>query len=164
MSGVVEWVSDPYNLQFLTSSLLAVCALAVSVWAAYSSRKANREAAEAQSKLARIEEQREADRLTRALQAALRAKLLPDRNGSHRLCVSNRGQSEARDIRIIVDGRPLGEHLAFHSGMRIPEVMEPGSEISCHVATFDSNPPFEIEILWEDDSGVPGRYRATLTP
>lgn len=70
---------------------------------------------------------------------------------------------EARDIRIIMDGEPLDEHPAVHSRVKIPEVGEPGSEISCRVATFDS-PPFEIETLWEDASGVPGRYRATLMP
>lgn len=160
MSGFVEWVRDPYNLQFFTSSVLTVFALAVSVWAAYLSRKAHREAV----KLARIEERREADRLKLARRAVLRAKLLSDLNGGHRLCVDNRGQSEARGIRIIMDGKPLGEHPAVHSGLEIPEVMEPGSEISWHVVTFDSSPPFKIEILWEDDSGDPGRYRATLTP
>jgi hypothetical protein len=163
MKGVVEWFRDPGIAEFLTF-LVAVCALFVSIWAVCSSKRANRKATETQARLLGIEEQRDADRLTQARQAALRAALRSDLTGGHCLHISNRGRGAARRIQILMDGKPLDEHPAVHSGVRIPEVIEAGSEISRHVFTCDSNPPFEVEITWEDDSNVPGRYQTTLTP
>jgi len=58
----------------------------------------------------------------------------------------------------------LTEHPAAVRGDEVPTCVGPNSEVSCVLAiTMGCAPPFEIEIKWEDDSGMNRIYHGTLT-
>lgn len=148
-SSASEWISAG-------SLVVAIIALIVSV---LSNRKANA----TQERLVEIEEQREKDRQAQRLSAQLRAELRKKGN-SYRLVIINQGDAEARNVRVMMDGKPLSEHNVAVSNDRLPDVVGANAEVSCLLAITQGNaPPFDIEIKWDDDSGNDKEYRTTLT-
>ena len=78
--------------------------------------------------------------------------------------ITNHGDAEARNVRVIMDGKPLEEHKTAVSNDHMPELVGSNSEISCLLAINMGNaPPFNVEIKWDDDSGIDKEYRTTLT-
>mgnify|MGYP001771060955 CR=1 FL=1 len=106
----------------------------------------------------------ERERRLSALQASLYPRLSRTERGE-RLYVVNSGKAEARNVRVKLDGVPLNEHPVAVRGSDIPTLIGANSEVSCVLAiTLDSPPPpYEIEIRWDDDSGMDRVYRGTLT-
>lgn len=147
-----------------TNTVVAVVALVVSVIAVWLSHRAQVQANAAQKRIVEIEERREQDRIRESTRAVLRPELRETDRGFHRLYLVNHGGSEARNIRVKMDGQPLDEHKAAVHGSPMPAFVGPQSEIGCILA-FHSNcvPPFEFEVLWDDDSGTNWTYRTTLT-
>lgn len=144
--------------------ILGVLSLIVSVIALIKSHRAQREANAAQLQIVEIEKQREKERKLSLLQAKLQSQLRKTDRGSYRLYLINSGMSEARNIRVRLDGKELSDHDAFIKGENMPTKVGPGAEISCLLAiTRDCAPPFEIEVLWDDDSRTGCVYRTTLT-
>lgn len=117
-----------------------------------------------QRRIVAIEEQRQQEMELTALRASLRPELRKTEKGSYRLYLVNSGMAEARNVRVKLDGVALNEHPAAVRGDNVPTRVGPNSEVSCILAiTLGCAPPFEIEIEWEDDSGMNRIYRGTLT-
>jgi len=80
------------------------------------------------------------------------------------LVINNEGNSEAREIKVRIDGKPLLEHPVIPSNETEIRTVGPKSFIRYNLAIASGNTgPFEVEIGWSDDSGEPGSYRTTLT-
>jgi len=108
--------------------------------------------------------QREQDRRLSAQRASLRPELRKTNRDSYRLYLVNEGKAEARNVRVMLGGKPLSEHPAAVQGDDMPTRIGPNSEVSCLLAiTLGCAPPFEIEVRWDDDSGADHTYRGTLT-
>ena len=159
--GGHESMTDAFSLG---SVIISAVSLVVSVVAAWKSLQAQREANIAQRRIVEIEEQREQERRLTASQAFLSPQLRKTERGSYRLYLVNSGKAEARNVRVKLDGVPLGEHPVAVEGDNLPVRVGPNSEVSCILAiTLSCAPPFEIEVMWEDDSGTDRVYRGTLT-
>lgn len=117
-----------------------------------------------QERLAQIEQSREHDRLMQALQAVLTAELRQTDRGGHRLFIANAGQGTARNLAITLDGKPLAEHPATSGNKDGSRIIGPGAEASYYMSLNRScHPPFELDAMWDDDSGQQGRFSTTLT-
>jgi len=147
------------------TDIISAFALVVSIVALWRGEKAHREANAAQRRIVEIEEQRERERRLSALQASLYPRLSRTERGSYRLCLVNSGKAEARNVRVELNGVPLNEHPVAVRGSDIPTLIGPNSEVRCVLSiTHDSPPPpYEMEIRWDDDSGMDRVYRGTLT-
>jgi len=144
--------------------VIAAGSLIVSVAALVVSLRAQREANAAQRRIVGIEEQREQEKRQDALKARLLPELRETASNSYRLCLTNLGEAEARNVRVRLDGVPITEHHAAVQGDYLPSLVGPGSEISCLLGiSFDCAPPFKVEVEWDDDSGTHRVYRTTLT-
>ena len=138
--------------------------LVVAIVALCKSGAAQRVANDAQRRLVDIEEHRETDRLAREQRAEPRLELRETSPHGYRLYIINRGQAAARNIDIRIDERPLAEHPSLVEGETVPTVIGPDAEASCALALhMQCTPPFETEIIWDDDSGHQRSYRTTLT-
>jgi len=145
------------------SDLIAAGSLIVAIIALIFSIVSNQKAIANQKQLVKIEEQREQERQNKKFSAQLRPELRRD-GKSKRLVIKNHGDTEARNVRVIMDGKPLAEHKTSLSNDHMPELVGAHSEISCLLAiSMDNAPPFDIEIKWDDDSGNNKEYRTTLT-
>ena len=160
------------------SVLIAGLALWRSWRAGRAASKATRDANELQERMVALEEAREKDRLTAKGTAILTAKIIAEqiaqrRSGRidrHLLRVENTGAATAREVTILLDGKPVMEHPAVsspavqHVNTEEIRVVGPGSHFH-YVLALHQNlcPPFEFEATWDDDSGQQGRYATTLT-
>jgi len=169
------------------SDFIAICAILVSLLSVYFSFRANKnsltlqkEQTEMQKRITQIEESRERYRITQSQKANLRAELqkkesttayldkyhirVRDHGCDYRLLIINDGPGTARNVKAMLDGKPILEHPAIVSSQQEIGTIGPGSEISYIAAiTNDCSPPFEFKVTWEDDSGEPGEYETTLT-
>ena len=126
-----------------------------------------------QKRLVDIEDAREKDRLAEKKKANLTANIekevLISRNGrkqtnQHFLYIENSGNSEARNIKVNLDGKPLLEHSTILKNTEEITQVGPNSDFRyLLVLSMQGRPPSSIEITWEDDSGEPGKYSTTLT-
>jgi hypothetical protein len=143
--------------------VVAAVSLVVAIVALEKSCRAQREAKASQWRIVEVEEQREHDGGVENLQAILRPELRKMGSYSYRLYVVNRGASEARHIRVEVDGRPLSECDTAVKNDPLPESMGPHSEISCRFALhLQDTPPFKMKLTWDDYSGPDRSYCTTL--
>ena len=146
------------------SSIISALSFVVSGLATWIAWKAYRESVGLQQRMLKIEEQREWDRQLSASQALLHPVLRKTEKGFYRLCLVNSGTAAARNVRVMLGGKPLSEHPAAVPGDDMPTHVGPKSEVSCLLAlTSGCCPPFDIEVRWEDDSGSDRSYRGTLT-
>jgi len=131
---------------------ISFVALAVAVWSHARQHKLGK-------RMLALEEARERDRRLAKRKAELVATL--DRN---RLYIENKGQSEAREIAVLLDGQPVLQHPAVIQRQEEVRQVAPGSHFAYMLGvSFDTPPPGRIEISWSDDYGEPGMYRTTLT-
>lgn len=153
MSQVITWIISGLSL------VVAVIALIIS-W-------------RTQKRQVEIEEAREQDRLTEKNKANLTAKFTKEESSRSRtsriyrkcyLVVENKGLSEARNIKLVLDNKPVMEHPGILKTQ--DEVKEVGPKSNFHyelAVTGGPKVPSKVEITWEDDSGEPGEYSTTLT-
>jgi hypothetical protein len=98
------------------------------------------------------------------LEARLVARVEERSRGNYRLVIENTGDGEARDVRLLMDGKPFEAHPAAVIGDRQFGVIGPHSQVTRLLGiTLGCAPPFEFEASWQDDSGQERRYRTTLT-
>ena len=144
--------------------LISAVSLLFSFFAFRRSSGAQREANAAQQRIVEIEERREHDRLAEAKCAELRPELRASGGNSYRLYIANAGVVEAKNVRVIMDGQPLAEHPAAARNDAMPTFVGPQSEIGCLLRLHTQcQPPFEMEVIWDDDSGMNRSYRTTVT-
>lgn len=161
MSEVFKWFGDAGNAAFV-ASLLSITAIIVSILAFRKSLKT-------QNRLVDIEEAREKDRLAEKNKANLTAKITKEElrrsstsriHWQYHLVVENKGLSEARDIRIWLDGKQVSDHPAFVKDQEEIFIVGPQSQFKYHIVKpFPSG----IAIAWSDDSGEVSSYRSSLT-
>ncbi len=145
------------------NSLIAVISLVVSIIALVLSLRAQGKANASQKRIVEIEEHRDEQKRRESQQASLRAELRGT-EGSERLYIVNLGAAEARNVRVILDGKPLEEHCAIVGGDSLASLVGGGAEVSCLLAIYQTcAPPFECEVRWDDDSRKDRLYRTTLT-
>ena len=148
----------------LAGVVVSGAALVVSIFALIKSSRAQLEANDAQKRIVEIEENRERDRLAATQRAELRAELRKTAKSTDRLYVINDGTAPARNVVVLLDGKPLSDHPVAVKGDELGAVIGPKSETSCIMGMdMGCAPPFEIEISWEDDSNEPQSYKSTLT-
>ena len=148
----------------LFSLLISALSFVVSGLATWIAWKAHRENVGLQQRMLEIEEQRERDRRLSASQARLYPKLREVSSSSCRLYLVNSGMAAARNVRVMLDDKPLADHPAAVQDDPMPTEVGPNSEVSCLLGCdFKCGPPFQIEVHWEDDSGSDRTYRGILT-
>jgi len=163
MKQIIEWFSKPGIANF-SAFIFSLLALVVSVVALIISRKN-------QKRLVEIEEARERDRLRLMRKAHLTAEIVQEllTRGQrtayqHSLRVHNTGNAEARDIAILLDGKPLLEHPTILKGTNEIRQLGPRSHFRYRlVLSMQARPPSEVVITWSDNSGETGSYRTALT-
>lgn len=146
------------------SLIVSILAVVISGIAVYISRRT-------QNRLVDIEDAREKDRLTEKQKANLTARISrePLTRGTRSatqyfLYIENSGSSEARDIKINLDGKPLLAHSSILENTEEVTQVGPNSYFRyLLVLSSKGRSPSNIEVTWEDDSGEPGKYSTTLT-
>lgn len=138
------------------SILIAGGALIVAVIALVKSASAQREANDLQSRIVRIEERRERDRLNHASCADLRSEVA----GSS-LCLINKGKAEARNIRLSIESE--GEPPALESSV-VPLLGPMSAPVDLPLVRKEgADREFILKITWDDDFGKNRTNRTTLT-
>ncbi|MFP4029621.1 MAG: hypothetical protein ACLFWL_17720 [Candidatus Brocadiia bacterium] len=146
------------------STIIALGSVLISIIATILSWLANQKSNKTQSRLLKIEQSRADARRAKSQQATLRTELRKTDKNSWRMAIINEGQSEARNIVVFIDGIDSSEHEVMLQGENLPEVLGSGSEASCLLGiNLGCNPPFQIQLKWDDDYAEKRCYRTTLT-
>jgi hypothetical protein len=104
------------------------------------------------------------DQRTEAKRAKLTAYLQKTGRSNFHIVIRNDGESLARDVIIMLDGKPLLEHPVIPQGEQEVSKIGPHSEVKYIAAVhFGCAPPFDIAIQWHDEAGEGGKYETTLT-
>ncbi len=104
-----------------------------------------------QKNIRKIEEKRESNRELEKRQAELYATLEIEK-GTYKLCILNKGQAEARNIKIKLDDKSLSEYVILNKPPS--PVLAPKEKDYYQIQLpMGCNPPSKIEITWGDDSG-----------
>jgi len=102
------------------------------------------------------------------LKAQLAMKYISERENMFILDVKNVGKAKARDIRILIDGKPAYEYPPIGYLIRkkdIPSELGPGTTWSPQLLyTVGIEAKFDIKIEWQDDSGELGSFEQRLIP
>ncbi len=151
------------NILEIVGIILAAGSLFIALLAYHKSGQAQDRANSIQAQLLKIEEQREAEALQRTQTASLRPALRKVSNTTYRLYLRNVGVSEARNVKVLINGIPLDNHPAAVSGDQLASLIGPNTEVSCLFNVLHCQPPFGIEIAWEDNSGQLGLFRGTIS-
>jgi hypothetical protein len=157
MMSLANWFGNSGN-SALTAFIISLVSILIAIAAMFTSWKT-------QKRIVEIEEAREKDRLRDMRKADLMARLV--RNGRDRLIIENKGPAEAREISIMLNGRPLSEFPVFVGSQQEIHKVGPYSSFHYLMAFCIGLDPMvytpEITINWTDDSGEPGAYQTTLT-
>ena len=107
------------------------------------------------------EQERRRERSKAELKAWLTTKFV--------LHIKNEGKAKAKDIEILIEGRPAHEYppirWALIQEKDIPHELDPGASWSPQLqycVGFEAK--FDIKISWLDDSGEPGSFEQRLIP
>lgn len=150
--GISDWVS--FSLSFL--------AVLIALYAAWTSRKTQRRQIQIEEERDRVryEQQNKAN-----LVARIEGKKSPRGSSQHPLVIENKGSTEARNVNFTLDGKPFQKHPTYLEGQVAEDfLIGPNSSVKFQLGiNFGQALPFQIEIQWTDDSGIPRVYRSTLT-
>jgi len=153
MNEFVQW----FGWANITALAAFVLSLVACIGAAFAWVKSHN----VQKRQVEIEEKRERDRLIEKSRARLVAQIVPEEG---RLRITNTGLAEARDIILTMDGKPVLEHPAIPHGVQDFHLLGPGSSAEVPLAiSLECQPPWQVKVVWNDDSGEPGHYRTTVT-
>jgi hypothetical protein len=138
-------------------------ALLVSIGAALLAWGVSNRQNKMQARLLELEEARERDRLAEGSRADVTARMVRS-SQSGRLYVFNVGPTPARNIRVILDGKPISQHPYIHQGQELIGVLGPGAQKEFIVVTWDGMPThFHCQVSWENLHGEPGAWESELT-
>lgn len=157
------------NLDVAVKYLLPVSSFLVSVYALVCSRRANRRSARLQEEYNAIEKAREDDRVEERDSAYLTAKIATrealQNNGVRierdNLIIENSGKGEARNIKVLVNGKSVFkcawclENSVIDDG--VIEVIGAGANRSFLISIGDNTPPaerppFKVHLEWDDQT------------
>lgn len=127
-----------------------------------------------QERMICLEETRQEDSVIEANKAELIAKLnctvteyntgkFPLRNKTFKLEIENIGRSTAKKVRAFINGISIQEIVDINTDDGEHDIGS-NSKVSYSVSIkHDFSPPFRFSLTWDDDSGVQGNYKTTLT-
>ena len=160
-------VPDPITLTVSFLALLVSAASAIATW------RTNSRQSQYQERLVTLETAREQDRQRLARSAEVRASI--DRGKQHFrermigsspqywLVIRNDGMALARNVRILLDRKPILEHPLVPDGEEEITTIGPGTEHRYNLAvSVQSVRIVDVLIQWDDDSGEPRRWESKL--
>lgn len=155
---------SPSLIISIIAAVISAIAIGVSIWTHNRNHKL-------QARIVALEEAREKDRLAEKQKANLTARISRElltrgarSTTQHFLYIENSGNSEARNIKVNLDGKSLLEHPTIMNDTEEIRQVGPNSNFRyLLVLSMRGRSPSSIEISWEDDSGEPGEYSTTLT-
>ncbi len=159
------WPHSPGEWWTAIGVVVAVTAIMVSTAAILVARRTASRQNELHARMLELETARERDRIRQTRSAELRASIqreephwkearLADTGPRHSLVVRNYGAVTARDVRVLLDGRPALEHSLVLRGEHDITVLGPGADFGYVLAvTFSSARVLGARIEWQDDSG-----------
>lgn len=153
------------------SAVVSGLALLVAVWSAWRSHALAKtqtttqaEQTLIQSRLLSLESRRESARQREAKSAELRAEIVRLTRDPE-LVISNHGAGEARSVTVRVDGQSLIEHeyVLTYDPKELIDTIAPGATAPYRLFAVVGAPDLlKVELEWEDDTGTPKNWRATL--
>ena len=109
-----------------------------------------------------LETAREESRLKQARSADVKAAVQKV-GREFRLVVANEGPVSAKNLRVLLDGKPLLEHRLILRGENEITMLGPGVQASYILAvTMGSAGLLNVKILWDDESGEPRQWESQL--
>ena len=160
-------VPDPITLTVSVLALLVSAASAIATW------RTNSRQSQHQERLVNLETAREQDRQRLARSAEVRASI--DRGEQHLrermiarspqywLVIRNDGMALARNVRILLDGKPILEHPLVPDGEEEITTVGAGTKHRYILAvSMQSAIIVDVLIQWDDDSGEPRRWESKL--
>ena len=166
----MEWAEIIAIIAIVVSGVFAIITTWVSIKSFRKSTKALAESQQTQDKMLKIEQAREHDRqlakqsAAREKQsAALTTEKLKHKSGYYILNINNFGSSEARNIKVTLDDKPLSEFPNINPDPDANDTIGHDSTLPFRWKTSHVlSPPFKAKISWSDDSGEDGLYETTL--
>jgi len=157
---------SPSLIISIIAAVISAIAIGVSIWTHNRNHKL-------QARIVALEEAKEKDRLTEKKKACLTAKITKEEGQNsglittyrrYYLHIENKGLSEARNVKIVLDDKPVMEHPGIRKTQSEVKQIGPESPFRYEFEEgFMRNLPLKVEITWEDDSGEHGQYSTTLT-
>lgn len=168
----IEWArSTILRMSFTFDTLFAAGALLVSVVALLYAQKSQRKAHELDERMLAIEEGRDLEKRKASLMAQIATKHTPPLSKHDRgiiqyhLVIENKGEAEASDIEVTLDGSPCRAHPCIAKRSEVPNVLGPRTPFPIVLVPTATNPfPKRISIKWNDASETPGSYESDLAP
>jgi len=115
-----------------------------------------------QDKMFNIEQARENDRQLEKRSANLKAKL-EHKFGDYKLNINNYGSSEARNIKVTLNKKPLSKFPNISPDPDADYTIGSDSTLCFRWKTSSKlPPPFDAIIKWSDDSGIDRDYKTRL--
>ncbi len=150
-------------MQYISIAIAFISVVAAAYFG-LKSQRLEKKNTDLQKRLLEIEETRENDRKRATSKAQLRAVIEEHGNHNYRLVIENTGDSEARNITLKMDGKPINEHPSSLVGDHdISQIGSHSRATRLLGLTLTCSPPFDFEASWEDESREVGLYRTTLT-
>lgn len=161
---MLEWFADPAK-HGLVQWIVSIIALALSAFSIVLGWRSTRRDADIQSRLLKIEEERQEAEQRDSQSAKLRAYIEKTGRHDYRLIVENHGAGTARQVRTVIDDVPVSEHEAIIDGSDEIRSIGPQSDIGfiASLTMGGKNPPWNVRLQWRDDSGRQGAYESTVT-
>lgn len=118
-------------------------------------------------RIVKLEEGRESDRIDKSKQADIVARITDgvSRTGKMKylLSVSNNGDSEARNVKVKIEGETPTNFPDVLTDLDVIEVIAPGNQFDFIVAkSGDTKPYWSVEVLWDDNFEQGRSTRTTL--
>ena len=160
-------VPDPITLTVSILALLVSVASVIATW------RTNSRQNQHQERLVNLETAREQDRQRLARSAEVRASIqrgerhyrerMVGRSPQYWLVIRNDGMTLARDVRVLLDGKPAIEHALIPRGETEITTIGPGTEYRYILAVSYQSPRIvDVLIQWDDDSGELRRWESQL--
>jgi len=130
--------------------IISIFAIGISIFTWYRSHKIDR--------ARRDDEEREQN------SAILTAHLERYHQSMGKIVIDNKGQSEARNVNVIIDGTPILKHRSIFDPTKSHPVVGPNSQVVYKInVTKDLPPPNQIELSWDDNHATGKSYRNSLS-
>lgn len=136
----------------IASTIISIIALGFSIYAIVKTSKHH-------NVIQNILEAQEKDRIIDRSKADLISELYQRGSGNYDLYIRNIGQSKAEKISIMINGDVIENYPNNLAMDNSPEIIGKNSHCDfCLAFCQDDDDEFKIEIVWEDESGIPGKY------
>lgn len=135
------------------SDIIAFFALILTAFSLYKSVQSNHKSNLIQQRVLGIEEAREIERINQSLKAEkadLVAEIVEDRAY---LKITNLGLAEAREVKVLINGKPVLDHLKVNEHFPQSTSVPPSLHIKYYLRKNQSIDTQEVYISWKDNDG-----------